>query len=202
MTNPIIYCIEGLYQYPGKSITVQEPSVQPLLEYLQRNQLYTYMHRSCSTIGELRSLLKIEWMDLPKGSILYFSCHGSAGCLYFCDDEPVTLDQLGQYVDLSTCMVHFGSCGVLNLQKSAVKKFMKDTRATIITGYGDEEVGWTNTFHRPAGALELMLFSTIAEERINIALRRNSSKHLENLNELKTSLQQRFPDCGFQMYTK
>lgn len=199
MVKKMIYCIEGLYLYQGETLRAQEPSIQPLLEYLQRNELCNHLRRSCSTIGELRSLLRNEWDYLEKGSILYISCHGSPGCLDFCEDEPVTLDQLGKYTNLSGCMVHFGSCDVLSISKGTVNKFMEATGATIVSGY-QKEVSWTNTFDKPSGALELMLLSTIAEEKINIALQKNSTLHREKLYKLTGSLQKRFPDCGFVMY--
>jgi len=55
-----------------------EPTVEPMLELLQRTGYWDYLHRTCATSAELKYRLEEEWNEIcEKGSVLYFCSHGA-----------------------------------------------------------------------------------------------------------------------------
>ena len=52
-----IYCIEGVWNYGDREV---EPSVEPLLDMLRRQDLWAYVRRDCATTGELKHYLYHE----------------------------------------------------------------------------------------------------------------------------------------------
>ena len=46
-----IYCIEGVWNYGDREV---EPSVEPLLDMLRRQDLWAYVRRDCATTGEFK----------------------------------------------------------------------------------------------------------------------------------------------------
>lgn len=73
-TKKRIYCIEGVHDWGDGEV---EPTVEPMLELLQRMGYWDYLHRTCGTMEELEYRLKTEWQECcEKGSVLYFCTHG------------------------------------------------------------------------------------------------------------------------------
>ena len=50
----------------------------------------------------------------------------------------------------------------------------------------------------PAAALELMLFSSIRTQDINL----DDGRHFKRLSKVMKSLQDKFADCEFDLYTR
>ena len=46
-----IYCMEGVWDYGAREV---EPTVEPLLEMLRRQDQWNYVRRDCATTGELK----------------------------------------------------------------------------------------------------------------------------------------------------
>ncbi len=66
-----------------------------------------------------------------------------------------------------------------------------------VSGYA-ADTGWTDTW-APAGALELVLFSSIKSNDIDLS----NGKHFKGrLSRVVESLQDKFADCRFDLYTR
>lgn len=196
-----IYCIEGVWDYGDREV---EPSVEPLLEMLRRQDLWEYARRDCATIPELKHYLTYEWCRCRVGSVLYLATHGEPGEIYLSEGESLGLDALAGLLEegqCEDCLVHFSGCSVLGGDEDAVrqrvKTFLDRTGAMGVSGYS-VEAGWTDTFSAPAAALELMLFSSIESEPIDLS----NGRHFNRLRKVVESLQVRFADCQFELYTR
>lgn len=195
-----IYCIEGVWGYEG--------SVEPMLEMLRKLGQWDYRRRDCATAAELKYYLDNEWephgsrRQRPKYSVLYLATHGSPGSITLSGDEYFGLDTLGEWLEgrCQNCLVHFGGCEILggkdvNATDQRIKTFLRKTEARGISGYG-KPVGWTDVRGPAAVALELMLFSTISTEQINLADGRSFRKLTKPVNELK----KKFEKCEFNLH--
>ena len=66
-----------------------------------------------------------------------------------------------------------------------------------VSGYA-AEAGWTDALSAPAGALELMLFSSIKSQGIDLS----KGRHFKALRKVVESLRDKFTDCQFDLYTR
>ena len=171
-----------------------EPSVEPLLQMLQRRGLWKYVRRNAATISELFYWMNNEWNSCAYGSILYFATHGGEGYIGL-GSEGVPIEKLAMEVNCDRCLVHFSGCSTLACGEERIRAFMKDSGAAAVSGYC-KNVGWTSRSWPPAALCDLMLLSVIRDERIDLT-HRGSRKRLQNLKE---ELQKRFYDCGFDLY--
>lgn len=183
-STPIVYCVEGHWHEVDDPLA--EPSVEPLLQMLQRRGLWKYVRRNAATISELFYWMNNEWNSCAYGSILYFATHGGEGYIGLGSERH--LSQL-------TSIVHFSGCSTLACGEERIRAFMKDSGAAAVSGYC-KNVGWTSRSWPPAALCDLMLLSVIRDERIDLT-HRGSRKRLQNLKE---ELQKRFYDCGFDLY--
>lgn len=194
-----IYCIEGVWGYGDREV---EPSVEPLLEMLRRQGLWNYARRDCATTGELKHYLYQEWPRCKHGSVLYLATHGDQGSIWLSKDEHLGLDTLGELLSegCEDCLVHFSGCEVLAGDVAAtnrrIKTFLDVTGAMGVSGYR-ATAGWTDTW-APAAALELMLFSSIRMQDIDLA----DGRQFKRLSAIVKSLQEKFPDCEFDLVTR
>ena len=189
-----IYCIEGHWDYGNREV---EPTVEPILQMLRAMNQWNYARRDCATTEEAHYFLDREWDRCKQGSILYFATHGEPGQIWLSDKQPLSLDTLSAKVDCTSRLIHFGGCQILAIEEDRVRECMKKTGAIAISGY-TEDIGWTDTNWPPALALELMLFSSIFAKEINLTDGRSARK----LIPLAIDLKKRFPECGFNLYTK
>ena len=194
-----IYCIEGVWDYGAREV---EPSVEPMLEMLRRQDLWAYARRDCATTEELKYYIEHEWCRCSEGSVLYVASHGSEGSIWLSDGHPLGLDTLGDLLEerCNGCLVHFGCCEVLSGDEDAVgrrvKTFREKTGAMGVSGYS-VETGWTGVW-APALGLELMLFSSIKEDGIQL----ENGRHFPALRRVVERLREKFEDCGFDLYTR
>lgn len=207
--EPIIYCIEGHWHWPEEddqsaepSVELldpcAEPSVEPLLQMLQRQGLWKYMRRNAATADELFYWMKNEWSRCASGSILYFATHGREGEIWLSKSSVVPIEQFAtEEIDCSKSLVHFSSCSTLACDKERIIRFMNGTGAVAVSGYL-ADVGWTSEAGRPAAILDLNLFSEIRELKINLA-HGSSRRRLEGLKE---KLKKRFDNCEFDLHLK
>ena len=200
-----IYCIEGHWDYGNREV---EPSVEPMLNQIRNMGLWDYARRNCATLQELEYFLNNEWWHrCRKGSILYFATHGSPGAVSLSDEHFMTLDQLGAELEeggCEGCLVHFSGCEVMATTGARLREFMDRTGAIGVSGY-KTDVGWAGALESngrrrrvpgaPALALELMFFSTIRTEGIQLADGRSSPR----LEPIAKDLQRRFQDCKFEL---
>ena len=201
-----IYCIEGHWDYGNREV---EPSVEPMLEQMRCMGLWDYARRDCATMEELKYFLYREWDRCDYGSILYLATHGASGEISLSSDHVVTLEQLGMYLEgqCGDCLVHFGGCKVMATEQARLDAFMERTGAMGVSGYR-VEAGWTSAVDSegrrqqlvpgaPALALELLFFSTIRAEGIDL----KDGEDFGRLRELAADLQGRFSDCEFELMT-
>ncbi len=66
-----------------------------------------------------------------------------------------------------------------------------------VSGYA-AATGWTDTLWAPAAALELLLFSSIKVQDIDLS----DGRHFRRLSKIVKSLQGQFADCEFDLYTR
>ena len=193
-----IYCIEGVHDWGDDEV---EPTVEPMLELLQKLGQWDYMHRSCATIAELEFRLKTEWNGwCEKGSVLYFSTHGGADQVWLRDDQDaqvVGLLTLKEWINCDGCHVHFGGCDTFTDGEGNLKSFLDHTKAASVSGYA-AEIDWLGRF-APALACELLFFNMLWDE-VNIA--RNTKQREKNLKKIRKSIQERFGDCKFNMLVR
>lgn len=192
--KPIIYCVEGVWEYDDGV----EPSVEPMLEQLRRMGRWNYMRRDCATVDEFKFYMKNEWQKkCSAGSILYIAAHGTSGKIWWSEDEPIDLGTLQDHVwDLRECLIHFGSCSVMDAPARTIADFVKKTEAMAISGYR-VDTGWSGIW-APALALEMMYFNSISEEKID----QTSGHSLRRLSKVAANLNERFADCEFELKTK
>lgn len=202
-----IYCIEGHWGSDKREV---EPSVEPMLQLLHGLGQWEYARRDCATVEELVYFLDAEWCRCQYGSILYVATHGAPGEIHLSTKHAVTLEQLAVHLSdfCGDCLVHFGGCEVLNVPNSCLKDFMEETGAMGVSGY-TVEAGWTSVVDSsggtrvpvpgaPALALELLFFSTLATEKVDLT----KGKLFRRLRRVADDLIERFPDCGFRMLTR
>lgn len=187
-----IYCIEGHWDY-GKKET--EPSVEPILQMLRVLGHWDYARRDCATVMEMDYWIEQEWTSrCREGSVLYFATHGECGEISLSTNQP-PLPVTEITANCTNCWVHFGGCNVLDVPKKTIREFMERSGAVVVSGY-TAEIAWANTNFAPALALELVLFSSIAD----IPLYDGRSRR--RLKSIAESLGSRFEDCGFRLHTK
>ena len=189
-----IYCIEGHWDYGNREV---EPSVEPILLMLRSMGHWNYARRDCATVEEMYYFLGKEWIRCRQGSILYFATHGDSGELWLSDQQPLGLETLAARADCTNCLVHFGGCSVLSVEEGRLQEFLQKTGAMGVSGYG-ADISWSDTKWPPALALELMLFSSIKSEDIDLTDGRSDRR----LQPLAEKLKSRFPECEFKLRTK
>ena len=203
-----IYCIEGQWNWGKRQV---EPSVEPILQMLQKMGQWNYARRDCATLLELQFWLQNEWNTrCRENSILYIASHGSNGCIWLTNQEgyknkEIEIDELAEEtaIDCTNCLVHFGGCSVVAgvKGKKAVRKFMEYTNAACVTAYS-ESVNWADAISPPAVALELMLFSSIYQKRTNFK-KGSSVKGMRNLIEKRLNEKNViFDECGLELFTR
>ena len=170
---------------------------------LRRQDQWNYVRRDCATTGELKHYLYHEWARCKPGSVLYIATHGGHGSISLSADECLGLDTLGELLadQCQDRLVHFGGCEVLGGDEPAaqqrIRTFLDATGAMGVSGYC-AETGWTDVLQVPAAALELLLFSSIRGQRIDLA----DGRHFKRLSKIVTELQGKFPNCEFDLYTR
>ena len=199
-----IYCIEGHWDYGDREV---EPSVEPILQLMANMDLWpSYGRRDCATKQELQFFLGDEWYRrCEEQSVLYLATHGWDGGITLSEGQDVPLEELAGYLEpdgAEGCLVHFSGCEVMKAKESQLRDFMARTKAAAISGY-TKEAGWTSALEAgvrgaPALALELLLFSTLKTQAIDL----RDGRSFGRLHPLAADLRKRFPDCGFKLRTR
>lgn len=190
-----IYCIEGVHDWGEGEV---EPTVEPMLELLQKLGSWEYLHRTCATAAELKYRLKTEWDGYcDKGSVLYFFTHGDRDQIWLQDeDEGIGLLTLKEWPNCEGCHIHFGGCDTFSKGDHNLKDLMDYTNAVSVSGYATQS-GWLD-WSAPAILLELQLFWHLGD--VNIA--RNTKDRPQKLRNIKKAIAGRFPDCKFDMLVR
>jgi hypothetical protein len=137
-----VFCIEG--DWWGK--VHRQSSVRPALELLHQWDPYyiPFVHRDVATRQEFEYYVR-KWRQkgTRKYPILYLAFHGDPGVLYVGDGRAsrnrVSLDDVADLLDAACAgrIIHFGSCGTLDLHGHRLNGFLKRTHALAICGFCD-----------------------------------------------------------------
>lgn len=155
-----IFCLEG--DWWGQ---LDKPSsIRPALELLNAWEPYRipFVHRDVATRAEFESYVR-KWCQ--KGSsrypILNLAFHGTPGHLYLGDgrirENRVCLDELAELL-AGRCtrrIIHFGSCGTVQVNGHALNRFLRTSGALAVCGYR-EDVEWLQS-----SAFELLVFGAM-----------------------------------------
>jgi hypothetical protein len=177
-----VFCLEGDWEENLKSRT----SIGPLLELLERSAYPSvpYIRRDVGTLTEFDYYLG-RW-TLKKYDaypILYLGFHGSPGKLHVGHGRGsgVFLKELEERL-AGKCkkrIIHFGSCGTLDIHGHSVRSFLNRTSALAVCGY-KSEVDWMLS-----AAFEIILFYELQFNALTrpgmMAVRRRVRSQASNL---------------------
>lgn len=151
-----IYCLET--EWFGRK---DKTSVEPVLRLLETTYglRVPYIHRNVATREELEHRLR-EWLraEFNTHPILYLAFHGRPGQI----DITGPADGIG-LAELATVLegrckgrvLHFGSCGTLNLESRRLREFRQQTKALALMGY-KSRIDWL-----PSTVLDLLLLGSL-----------------------------------------
>jgi hypothetical protein len=139
-----VFCLEGDWEPDLRSRT----SVGPVLELLEKCTYpkVPYIRRDVGTVSEFEYYLgKWKQRKYERYPVLYLGFHGAPGKLKIGPprDGGVDLSWLEERLG-GACMkriIHFGSCGTLDIHGNRLRNFVKRTGALAVCGYR-EEVDW------------------------------------------------------------
>lgn len=128
-----IYCLEGDWD---KDLRIQS-SIYASLVFLEKNCDIKNIHKHCGTKESLFYYLN-QWKlkKYSSYSICYLSFHGFEGEIIVGKDS-VTLEEIADSLE-GACkdkVIFFGSCLVLQAERSRLDNFLKKTGALCICGY-------------------------------------------------------------------
>ena len=183
-----VFCIETVWLEDR-----DQTSVRPMLQFLRDFHLQVpFIHRTALTMKELNFNLE-RWLEIeqePEYPILYLSFHGRVGQLELEDDSRIGFGDVGAYL-AERCenrVVHFASCGTLNLDTAEAHNFLQETGASAVSGYAEPCVDWIQSMALDLMYLELMQYDddqeltpyimqncrvTLMNERPYVGLRRH-----------------------------
>jgi hypothetical protein len=152
-----VFCLEGDWEKDLWSRT----SIGPVLELLEKSGYpkVPFIRRDVATLTEFDHYLG-KWTQrrYDRYPILYLGFHGSPGALHVGYGPQgkghVDLDRLEERL-AGRCrkrIIHFGSCGTLNIHGNRVRGFLRKTGALAVCGY-KSEVDWMIS-----AAFEIILF--------------------------------------------
>jgi hypothetical protein len=128
-----IYCLEGNWEKDLRKKT----SVDFSLMFLEKNCGIKYIHKHCGTKETLHYYLS-NWKakKYKSYSICYFAFHGFEGEITVGKDR-VTLEEIADELE-GACkdkIMFFGSCLVLQADRSRINNFLEKTGALCVCGY-------------------------------------------------------------------
>lgn len=152
-----VFCLEGEWDKDLRSRT----SIGPVLELLEKSGYpkVPFIRRDVATLTEFDHYLK-RWIQrrYDRYPILYLGFHGSPGKLHVGygpkQRGQVGLERLEESL-AGRCrrrIIHFGSCGTLNIHGNRIRAFLRKTKALAVCGY-QSEVDWMIS-----AAFEIILF--------------------------------------------
>lgn len=154
-----IACLESLWD---ENIENETLTFAPILNMISQLYEVNYIRLACNTEGEFRYNLDLISKQ-KEYDILYFAFHGDAGTLYLHDGTALTLDTIASAMGrkFKGWIVHFGSCGTMNLGEKELAAFAQKTGAAMLVGY-TETVDWAES-----AALDL-LFLTYVQSYVDM----------------------------------
>ena len=154
-----VFCIEGNWEEKlSRNFTVK-----PVLELLRINVDVRYIYRDCSTRAEMEYLIQ-KWQQrgYAEYEILYLAFHGRPGELLIDSRTTVSLEELGEIINLKPRrrLVYFGACSVLQGDVRPIKSFLKRSGTRAVCGYTTDADWMKSTALDLIAINELQKFST------------------------------------------
>ncbi len=179
-----VFCLEGAW---NPDDLTDRSSVLPVLDVLERLECIDYVHRDIGTRAELEHYVR-RWIEENLDyRLLVLAFHGSVDrdgvrslWLSAETDGTVTIDHLTGLLagQLEGCVVHLGSCSVVDARDPAWSTFLHRTGAAAVMGY-DRDIDWVDS-----AAWELILFGTLARyKQLGSALNALKAKKYLSLRE-------------------
>jgi len=156
-----VFCLEGLWEANLKI----NYSVEPVLSLLNKQYpRMKYIYGSCATVAEFKFYLN-KWTQASydKYPILYLASHGNKGSIEFSHREKIEITEIAQLLEgkCNNKIIIFASCGILDLDKSDIDKFIKITNCLAVCGYRND-VDWIK-----ATAFELLLLEGMQDNEFS-----------------------------------
>ncbi|NMC98225.1 MAG: hypothetical protein GYA62_00690 [Bacteroidales bacterium] len=167
-------------------------TVEPILKLLKNSELKVpYIHRDISTESEFCYYIK-KWSqskhkDYP---ILYLAFHGTSGsiCIFNNDGKRLDYDIDNIFDKLKDkCknrVIHIGSCSVLDIHGNKIRNYLKDSKATAISGYKND-INWINSTVLDLYYLSQLQGNSFTKSGLNAVKKRvlsNASKFCKEMN--------------------
>lgn len=194
MARRNVFCIEGDWWNDVKNPW----TVKPALELVRQvHKPFKYIHRTVATRPEFDHLLNI-WVQRRHSDypLLYLAFHGERQQLIIGDhrrsDSRVKLDDIASVLE-SRCnnrMLHFGSCETFSCDRRHLKRFLRKTGASAVTGYR-EAVDWLDSSLFEIQLIGSLQYHTVSRQGLP-AVRRDI---MDRIGKVARSL-------GFLMVTK
>lgn len=128
-----IYCLEGNWEKDLR----KKSSVDSSLMFLEKNCGIKHIHKHCGTKETLFYYLdKWKYKKYSSYSICYLAFHGFEGEITVGKDG-VTLEEIADVLE-GSCkdkIIFFGSCLVLQADRSRINNFLEKTGALCVCGY-------------------------------------------------------------------
>jgi hypothetical protein len=135
-----IVCLESLWD----SELENRLSVLPILELTARTMEVKYIFLTCNTKAELRHNLRLVGKKKSYG-ILMLAFHGEPGIIELAGEKShVSLESLITMMGrrFAGWVVHFGSCGTVQIDEDRLERFIAATGVAMVMGY-TKQVDWT-----------------------------------------------------------
>lgn len=121
-------------------------SVVPVLELISKNSEgeIQFSHLTCNTESEFTyNLGVLKKLRKEKYGILYLAFHGQPGEIHLADGTKISLEKLADLMGkgFADWVVHFGSCGTIDVSQSRLTKFATSTQVLLVAGY-TKDVDW------------------------------------------------------------
>jgi hypothetical protein len=121
-------------------------SVIHVLELISKNYEgeVQFSHLTCNTEQEfIYNLSVLKKLRKETYGILYLAFHGQPGEIHLADGTKINLEKLADLMGkgFADWVVHFGSCGTVDVSQSRLAKFTTSTQVLLVAGY-TKDVDW------------------------------------------------------------
>ena len=118
-------------------------SVLPVLELTAHATAAKFIYLTCNTRAELKHNLGLLGRKKSYG-ILVLAFHGDPGKIELAEHVFVSLDSLATMMRtrFAGWVVHFASCGTVNIDDDRLARFVSETKVAMVTGF-TKELDWT-----------------------------------------------------------
>ncbi len=182
----LVFCIEADWEGSAK----KQSSILPMLQCI--SGIYPtkvkYIFRTANTVAEFKYCLKkFKQISKTNGDFcaLFICGHGEPGIIHLGNDS-LSIEQLTEISKeigenlYSGHLIHFDSCSVIKGTKKRIKKFMKLTGASCVTGFEDD-VDFIDSL-----ALEMIFIDCLSDNKnVSKAVKEFSEEHSSICKRLK-----------------